>query len=83
MGEAGGGILGNLPSKTLNGDAGDTSPPAFAAPYLHNLSRPLFVFCFERDPHDLFLSPFQKAKMLRDFFFALASDRLDMENLAP
>ena len=34
MGEAGGGLLGNLPAKTLHGGAGETSPPAFAAPYL-------------------------------------------------
>jgi cob(I)alamin adenosyltransferase len=32
-------------------------------PYLHSLSRILFVFCFERDPHGL-SHPFQKAKLL-------------------
>ena len=37
MGEAGGGPLGILPSKTMHGGAGETSPPAFAAPYLHSL----------------------------------------------
>jgi len=35
MGEAGGGLLGYLPGKTLHAGAGETSPPAFAAPYLH------------------------------------------------
>ena len=29
MGEAGGGLPGNSPSKTLHGGAGETSPPAF------------------------------------------------------
>jgi len=38
MGEAGGGLLGNLPAKTLHGGAGETSPPAFAVPYLRNVS---------------------------------------------
>jgi hypothetical protein len=55
MGEAGGGLLENLPSKTLHGSAGETSPPAFAAAYLRDISRSIFVFCFERDPHDLLL----------------------------
>jgi len=50
MGEAGGVLLENLPSKTLHGGAGEASPPAFAAPYLRDLSRSLFVFCFERNP---------------------------------
>jgi hypothetical protein len=31
---------------------------------LHALSRVRFVFCFERDPHALFSTLFQKAKML-------------------
>jgi len=64
MGEAGGGLLGNLPSKGLHGGAGDTSPPAFAASYLQSFSRSFFVFCFEGDPHGL-SHPFQKAKLLR------------------
>jgi len=64
MGEAGGGLLGNLPAKTLHGGDGETSPPAFAAPYLRDISRSLFVFCFERDPHDLYSGPFQKAKVV-------------------
>jgi hypothetical protein len=64
MGEAGGGLPRELPSKTLHGGAGETSPPAFAAPYLHSLSRILFVFCFERDSHGL-SHPFQKTKLLR------------------
>jgi hypothetical protein len=51
MGEAGGGLLGNLPAKILHGGTGETSPPAFAASYLRSISRSLFVFCFERDPH--------------------------------
>jgi len=46
MGEAGGGLLGNLPAKILHGGAGETSPPAFAAPYLRSISRSLFVFSF-------------------------------------
>ena len=54
MGEAGGGLLGNLPAKTLHGGAGETSPSAFAAPYLRSISRSLFVFCFERDPRGRF-----------------------------
>jgi hypothetical protein len=66
MGEAGGGLLGNLPAKTLHEGAGETSPPAFAAPYLPSLSRILFVFCFQRDPHGL-SHPFQKAKLLVTF----------------
>jgi hypothetical protein len=53
MGEAGGEGMGNLPAKILHGVAGETSPPAFAAPYLRRISRSLFVFCFERDPHGL------------------------------
>jgi len=55
MGEAGGGLLENLPDKTLHGSAGETSPPAFAASYLRIIPRSLFVFCFERDSHGLFL----------------------------
>jgi len=46
MGEAGGGLPGNSPRHTQLAGAGDTSPPAFAAPYLRGLSRTLFVFCF-------------------------------------
>jgi len=46
MGEAGGGLQGNSPSAIRQAGAGETSPPAFAAPYLHSLSRLLFVFCF-------------------------------------
>jgi hypothetical protein len=46
MGEAGGGLSGNSPIETLLAGAGETSPPAFAAPYLQSLSRILFVFCF-------------------------------------
>jgi len=46
MGEAGGGLLGNLPRPTQLAGAGETSPPAFAAPDLQSLSRTLFVFCF-------------------------------------
>ena len=60
MGEAGGGLPRNLPSKTLHGGAGESSPPAFAAPFLRSLSRMLFVFCFERDPHGLFYDYFKK-----------------------
>src|SRR5512136_151292 len=63
MGEAGGGLPGNLPTKTLHGGAGETSPPAFAASYLRSFSRSLFVFCFEGDPHGLSRA-FQKAKLL-------------------
>jgi hypothetical protein len=55
MGEAGGRLPENSPSETLLAGAGETSPPAFAAAYLHNLSRILFVFGFERVPHGLFL----------------------------
>jgi len=65
MGEAGGGLPGNLPDKTLRAGAGDPSPPAFAASCLRGISRSLFVFCFERDPHGLFLWQFQTAKGLR------------------
>jgi len=46
MGEAGGGLPGNLPSKIMQAGTGETSPPAFAAPYLRGFSRTLFVFCF-------------------------------------
>jgi hypothetical protein len=46
MGEAGGGIPGNWSRDTQLAGAGETSPPAFAAPYLQSLSRTLFVFCF-------------------------------------
>jgi len=46
MGEAGGGLPGNSPAKTVHGGSGETSPPAFAAPYLRSSSRILFVFCF-------------------------------------
>jgi FixJ family two-component response regulator len=53
MGEAGGERTGNLPAKILHGVAGETSPPAFAAPCLPCISRLLFVFCFDRDPHGL------------------------------
>src|SRR5512136_939615 len=53
MGEAGGRLPGCLPAKILHGCAGETSPPAFAAPYLRSTSRSLFVFYFERDPHGL------------------------------
>jgi hypothetical protein len=73
MGEAGGEGMGNLPAKILHGGAGETSPPAFAAPYLRSLSRTLFVFCFERDPHGLYSLPFQKAKVLRNFLFLITS----------
>jgi len=65
MGEAGGGLLGNWPAKILHGRAGETSPPAFAAPYLRNISRSIFVFCFERDPQGLYSLPFQKAKVIQ------------------
>jgi hypothetical protein len=46
MGEAGGELPGISPSNTLLAGAGETSPPAFAAPYLLGLSCILFVFCF-------------------------------------
>jgi len=46
MGEAGGGLPGNSPRNPQMAGAGETSPPAFAAPYLQSLSRTLFVFCF-------------------------------------
>jgi hypothetical protein len=65
MGEAGGEGMGNLPAKILHGGAGETSPPAFAAPCLRLISRSLFVFCFERDPRGLYSLPFQKAKVLQ------------------
>jgi len=55
MGEAGGGLPGYWPSNPLHGGAGETSPPAFAASYLRSFSRSLFFFCFEGDPHGLFL----------------------------
>jgi len=45
-GEAGGGLPGNSPRHPQLAGAGETSPPAFAAPYLQSLSRTLFVFCF-------------------------------------
>jgi len=67
MGEAGGGLPGNSPDKTPYAGVGETSPPAFAAPYLHSIPRSLFVFCFERDLHGLFLLQFQKAKVLGNF----------------
>jgi len=68
MGEAGGGLPGNSPSNTQLAGAGETSPPAFAAPYLQSLSRTLFVFCFSRDPRGL-SHPFQRAKLLRKMEF--------------
>jgi len=71
MGEAGGGLLGNLPAKTLHGGAGEPSPPAFAAPYLRSVSRSLFVFSFERDPNGLFLLVFRKTKLLQNPFIVL------------
>jgi len=46
MGEAGGGLPGTSPRHTHLAGAGETSPPAFAAPDLLSLSRTLFVFCF-------------------------------------
>jgi len=46
MGEAGGGLPGNSSPHPQLAGAGGLSPPAFAAPYLQSLSRPLFVFCF-------------------------------------
>jgi len=46
MGEAGGGLPGNSPRHPQLAGAGETSPPAFAAPCLQSLSRTLFVFCF-------------------------------------
>jgi hypothetical protein len=65
MGEACGGLTGNLPGKLLHGGTCEISPPAFATPWLHALSRVLFVFYFERDLHGLFLCLFQKAKLLQ------------------
>jgi hypothetical protein len=67
MDEAGGEGMGNLPAEILYGRTRETSPPAFAAPCLRLISRSLFVFCFERDPHGLYSSPFQKAEVLRNF----------------
>jgi hypothetical protein len=55
----------NMSAKILHGGADETSPPAFAAPCLRHISRSLFVFCFERDPHGLYSLPFQKAKVLQ------------------
>jgi hypothetical protein len=55
MGEAGGGLPGNSSLKPLLAGAGETSPPAIAAPYLPSLSRSIFVFCFQGDPHGFFL----------------------------
>jgi hypothetical protein len=46
MGEAGGEGMGNLPAKFLHGGAGETLPPAFAAPYRHSLSRIILRFLF-------------------------------------
>jgi len=46
MGEAGGGLPENSPRHPWLAGASDTTPPAFAAPYLQSLSRILFVFCF-------------------------------------
>jgi len=45
MGEAGGGLPGNSPRNTQLAGADETSPPAFAVPYLQSLSLTLFVFC--------------------------------------
>jgi hypothetical protein len=64
MGEARGGLLGNVPAEILHGGTGETSPPAFAVSYLRSMSRSLYVFFFERDPHGLLLLLFQKAKRL-------------------
>ena len=50
---------------TLHGGTDEPSPPVLTAPYLHSLSRSVFVFCFERDLHDLISLPFQKVEMLR------------------
>jgi hypothetical protein len=49
--------------KTEKRRSQQTSLVRLAAPYLHDHPRSLFVFRFERDPHDLCLRPFQKAKM--------------------
>jgi hypothetical protein len=46
MGEAGGELPENSPSKTVQAGDGETSPPAFAAPCLRSLFCILFVFCF-------------------------------------
>jgi hypothetical protein len=78
MGEAGGGLPGNSPSKTVHAGSGEISPPAFAASSLRSFSRSPFVFCFERDPRGL-SHPFQNAQRLQElismpeFFLLLRS----------
>ena len=51
--------------KTEKRRSQQTSLVRLAAPHVHGLPRSLFVLCFERDPHDLCLWRFQKAKMTR------------------
>jgi hypothetical protein len=42
------------------------SPPLIGIVF----SASFFVFCFERDPHGLFLRLFQKAKLLLSFYLS-------------
>ena len=56
--------LPGMTTEDLHGGERRSAPPA-SLPPLHGHPRSLFVFCFERDPHDLCSWPFQKAKMLR------------------
>ena len=62
MGEAGGGLLGNLPAKSLHGGAGETSPPAFAAPYLIILPDQSSFSVFRGTPMAFSCDHFKKLK---------------------
>jgi hypothetical protein len=60
MGEAGGGLLGNPPAKTLHGGAGETSPPAFAAPIHKILPDHSSFFVLRETPMAFFCDYFKK-----------------------
>jgi hypothetical protein len=64
MGEAGGGLPENSPTNTQLTGAGETSPPAFATPYLRSLSLTPFVSVLKETPMALFCKYFKKAKLL-------------------
>ncbi len=69
MGEAGGGLLENLPAKTLHGGDGETSPPAFpssVAGYCGGRALPLICEAF---PDHSSFSVFRETPMASDIDF--------------
>jgi hypothetical protein len=60
MGEAGGGLLGNLPSQTLLAGAGEISPPAFAAPICGVFPAYSSFSVFREIPMAFFFDDFKK-----------------------